>query len=529
MTKKKFQLLDCTFRDGGYYNNWNFSKAVVNSYVNFINNSRIEYVEIGFRFFKNAKYAGPFACIKDEQIKKIKFNPNIKLGIMINAADIIELSKKNSLEKVTEFFLKKKTESNLTFVRIAVHFHEIEKVLCFVKQAKIYGYQVMLNIMQASEKKIIIFKKIFTNIKKINSVDVLYFADSLGCMNPGEIKKVCNYFKKYWKKDFGFHAHDNKGKALINTLVAKENGAKWLDGTVQGMGRGAGNVKTESLLLEFYKNVLSKKEFLEILKISQNTFYNLKQKYHWGYSPYYHLAANNKIHPTYTQSILEESKYTNEEVVNLLSNLKKVKASSFDKTYLNKLTLEFNKNDNSKKIDDWALNKNILIISQGSFFLENKNKIVEFIKYNKPIVLSLNLNKEIPSKFINYYIASNQDRVILDFNQYKKLNKTLVIPEGNFKKLGLLKKSRNILNYGLKKTSKSLYAYSDHCETFSDLVLSYALCFSAIGRPKNIFLGGFDGYEDILKNKINQDIFTKFKKNYPSISMKPITKSVYKF
>ena len=71
MTKKKFQLLDCTFRDGGYYNNWNFSKAVVNSYVNFINNSRIEYVEIGFRFLKNAKYTGPFACIKDEKIKNI--------------------------------------------------------------------------------------------------------------------------------------------------------------------------------------------------------------------------------------------------------------------------------------------------------------------------------------------------------------------------------------------------------------------------------------------------------------------------
>ena len=58
-----------------------------------------------------------------------------------------------------------------------------------------------------------------------------------------------------------------------------------------------------------------------------------------------------------------------------MSNLRKIKASSYDKTYLNKLTLEFNKNDNSKKIDDWALNKNILIISQGSYFLKIKIKL----------------------------------------------------------------------------------------------------------------------------------------------------------
>ena len=50
--KSVFKVLDCTLRDGGYYNNWNFSNKIVNEYISSINQSGIDVVEIGFRFLK---------------------------------------------------------------------------------------------------------------------------------------------------------------------------------------------------------------------------------------------------------------------------------------------------------------------------------------------------------------------------------------------------------------------------------------------------------------------------------------------
>ena len=51
----KTNLLDCTLRDGGYYNNWNFSKKLVNEYINTMAESGVDIVELGFRFKKKKK------------------------------------------------------------------------------------------------------------------------------------------------------------------------------------------------------------------------------------------------------------------------------------------------------------------------------------------------------------------------------------------------------------------------------------------------------------------------------------------
>ena len=68
------------------------------------------------------------------------------------------------------------------------------------------------------------------------------------------IEDIYNYLKTGWNKPIGIHAHDNKNLALINSITAVKNGIDWCDATVRGMGRGAGNTATESLLLELSHN-----------------------------------------------------------------------------------------------------------------------------------------------------------------------------------------------------------------------------------------------------------------------------------
>ena len=88
MAKNKLKILDCTFRDGGYYNNWNFDKKIVNQYIKTLSYSPIKYVEIGFRKFKNNIALGETAFSSEKFLNSLKLNESIKYGVMVNASDL---------------------------------------------------------------------------------------------------------------------------------------------------------------------------------------------------------------------------------------------------------------------------------------------------------------------------------------------------------------------------------------------------------------------------------------------------------
>ena len=101
------------------------------------------------------------------------------------------------------------------------------------------GYKIALNLMQISE---ISEADLIKASKKINKskANIFYFADSLGSLNPSQVAKIIKIIKLNWKNDLGIHAHDNLGKAILNTIEAIKSGVKWVDCTVTGMGRGTG-------------------------------------------------------------------------------------------------------------------------------------------------------------------------------------------------------------------------------------------------------------------------------------------------
>ena len=88
--KKEINLLDCTFRDGGYYNNWNFDKKIINEYFKSIKKCKIKFVELGFRFLDKSKIKGPTAYSKDSFINKLKIPSGISIGVMVNAGDLLK-------------------------------------------------------------------------------------------------------------------------------------------------------------------------------------------------------------------------------------------------------------------------------------------------------------------------------------------------------------------------------------------------------------------------------------------------------
>ena len=104
---KKVLHLDCTLRDGGYYNNWNFDKNLVNKYLFAMKSINIDYVEIGFRFIEQDKKKGKLAYCSEGYLNSLIIPKGIKIAVMINASDFI---KDGNYQKdlIKKFFVKKK-------------------------------------------------------------------------------------------------------------------------------------------------------------------------------------------------------------------------------------------------------------------------------------------------------------------------------------------------------------------------------------------------------------------------------------
>ena len=208
MNLKDLKILDCTLRDGGYYNNWNFNNKFINNYLKLMSKIGVNLVEIGFRSLRDDRVMGNTAYSTNQFLSSLKIPNNLKIGVMVNASDFFD-GKLNFKEKLKKYFYNVKSYK-IYFIRLACHFREIEKIIPIIKWLKKKNIVVTINLMQISEIKSakINIKKIFSKFEKAG-VDVLYLADSLGCMTQKNVKDIFKLFKKNWKKPMGFHPHDN--------------------------------------------------------------------------------------------------------------------------------------------------------------------------------------------------------------------------------------------------------------------------------------------------------------------------------
>ncbi len=522
--KNNIKILDCTFRDGGYYNNWDFSDSLVKRYVKSINDSNVDIVEVGFRFLTKNNF-GKFSITNENLIKKLKFKKNLSLAIMINGADF--LHEKNHIKLIKKHFIKKKF-SRISIIRIAAHLKDIDKLIPYIKILKNYGYKMILNLMQIDRVTNRELKKTLAILEKTKAVDVFYFADSFGNLNPKSIRSICKVINNNWNRDFGFHAHDNCGLAFKNCLTANAEGAKWIDSTIQGMGRGAGNLKTEEILKYLSSNKINNYNFSTIEKLAKTDFQKLKLKYNWGKSYFYYLSAKKNIHPSYIQVILADKRYNKKEIVKIINQLSKIKSSSFNPIRLQNIVndkLNFRDCWNAK---EWCNKKNILILGQGNSIKKNYNKIINFIKKKQCQVLSLNINKHINDKFIKYYLACNESRIMIDYKKYLNFANKTILPETRVNKLMQKKFPKKIKNYGMIVKSERFKPFGKYCEIPNNLAISYALALCHIGKAKNIFLAGFDGYKKRKNLDLDMNDFLLFlKKHHSYVKLKSITPTSY--
>lgn len=524
----KLTLLDCTLRDGGYYTNWNFSKQLIEEYLNAMSAIGVDFVELGFRSSKNTSFKGPMAYTTDSYIETLNIPSNINIGVMVNASELCNQISIN--DTLTKLFPKNADESKVKLVRIACHFHEFIEVLPSSKWFKERGYQVGFNIMQASERNCEDFKLLAKEASSF-PIDALYFADSLGSLNQDDIERIITCFRTHWNGPIGIHAHDNMKKAIQNTLFAIEHGVSWLDATITGMGRGPGNTQIEYLVTELCHKNGNQCNIVPLLELIENHFLPMQKKYDWGTNVYYYLAGIYRIHPTFIQNMLIDNRYRSEDILAAIEYLRLTEnATSFDLNTLEN-TRSFYKSETAGNWNPKMLieGKEVLIIGAGPSAKEHYQALESYIQRKKPLVIALNTESSVDPSLVNLRIASHPIRVLADYEYYTNFKKPLVLPYSMLPiEVSNLLKSEYVYDYGLKIENNRFEFHENYCVIPSPFVLAYALGIVTVGNARKIFLAGFDGYgADDPRTLEIKELFDLYKSEKDSIEISSVTPTRY--
>lgn len=139
--------------------------------------------------------------------------------------------------------------AGLGMVRLVYHPNWFDQIVSLAAQAKAHGLRVTVNIALASRYRNDSLLQHAKRICAAGPVDVLYVADTCGALDPGRVSELIASLRVVTGTEIGFHAHDFLTLAYANCLAANAGGASYLDCSVLGLGRGAGNWQTELALI----------------------------------------------------------------------------------------------------------------------------------------------------------------------------------------------------------------------------------------------------------------------------------------
>ncbi|MCP5462837.1 MAG: nucleoid-structuring protein H-NS [bacterium] len=288
MFREAIKVMDCTIRDGGLMNNHQFDLDFVRDVYKAVSESGMDYMEIGYknsrRMFSAEEY-GLWKFCDDEDIYKViqGVENGAKVSVMVDIGRV-------DIEDV-----KPAKESPVDMIRVACYAKDIDKAIAMVNHFHSIGYETTINIMAISRVLENELEEALVQAEKESKADVVYIVDSFGSLYQESVEYLMKKFKSILKtKEVGMHMHNHQQLAFGNTIEGIIHGANYLDATIFGMGRAAGNCHTE-LLFGFLKN--PKFDIRPVLDIIAKRFIPLREKIEWGYVIPYMITGMLDAHP----------------------------------------------------------------------------------------------------------------------------------------------------------------------------------------------------------------------------------------
>lgn len=383
------KLLDCTLRDGGYINDWNFGEYTIREILAKLIESGVDYIEVGF-------------------LRDCVYEPNRTL--YNNCAEIAQILPENrGKTKFTAMSLHNKYNIDnlepydgrtIDAVRVTFHDYDIAEGLSYISKVRDKGYKVFanpINIMGYSDEMILRL------LQKVNEIKPYAFSivDTFGSMMKDDLLRIYSLIEHNLDRDIviGLHLHENL--ALSYSLAQdfinmKASGRECvIDASMLGMGRSPGNLCMELIMDYMNKRRSGHYDVNPVLDGIDDHIEQLKQIEPWGYSTAYALSAKYNLHRNYAEFLLDKGRLRAKQINQILGSIEDSKKTAYDETYIEGLYQDFQ----NKMIDDADTLKGLarhvagrkcLILAPGYSIISERHKIASYIEEEKPVVISAN-------------------------------------------------------------------------------------------------------------------------------------------
>lgn len=326
MNNKRTKLLDCTLRDGGYVNNWDFGLDNIKTIITGLQNARIDYIETGFLVDKKiTKNQSLFNKIDEintilpQNCDKNRFFAMISYG-------------KFDINRLPEYY-----DNLISGIRFIFKKQNLKDALKTCREIKSKGYRLFINptFINQYEKE-----ELIELIRQINQIHPAGFTivDSTGGLNEKVSAEIFSLSDKYLDKDIciGFHSHNNLNLSLENAKVLNSVNTEReiiLDCSISGIGRGAGNLSTQEIIQYINSNYNIK----PVQELADKIILPIRSRNFWGYSIENYYSAKNFCHPYYARYLAKKNSLPADIVNKILENIPDEKKNIYDKDLIENL------------------------------------------------------------------------------------------------------------------------------------------------------------------------------------------------
>ncbi|MCR5214608.1 MAG: aldolase catalytic domain-containing protein [Eubacterium sp.] len=501
---RDLKLLDCTIRDGGYLNDWNFGHDNLISIYERLIDADVDYIELGFlddrREFDINRSIMPDTDCMEKIYGAVDKKGKIALGMIDYGTCSID-------------HIKPASEAYIDGIRVIFKKHLRVQALDFCRQLKELGYIVfaqLVSVTSYTDEEMLDLIRLANEVKP----DAVSMVDTYGLMHQNNLTHFIDLLDKGLDPSIslGYHGHNNfqMGYANCIAMLAYDTERTMLvDGTLYGMGKSAGNAPIELVAMHMNEHYGKHYHISQMLEAIDANIMNFYQPATWGYNLFFYLAASNDCHPNYVADLMNKKTLSIKSINELLSRLEGEKKLLYDKKYMENLYLEYQSNDiddseSLEKLGQALTDKTLLIIGPGKTVVDEEDKIKSFLEgQNRE-------NVEIIS--INYVPTRLEPDMVFVSNSKRYLQMSTV----------LSKKRKNLELIGTSNVT-SRTAMFDYNLNYSSLIdeeaeiidNSFIMLLKVMAKVglKKVYVAGFDGYSDDKLNFINPDMEYTFIKD----------------
>lgn len=310
-------LLDCTLRDGGYINNWEFGYDNIKYVAQMVAEAGIEIVELGF--LRDEIYSKDRAVWNSLE-KVSEFIPQ-KRGTLF--ALMGESFNMYPIEKVVD-----KSKTCVDILRVICWRKLQEQSIEYCQRLVDKGYKVCIQPDRVNQYSLDEFKKLCEEYSQINPF-AIYVVDSNGFLSQNKIIEYLKAADEVLPKEvrLGYHGHNSimqaEGAAelFVDTIVGRD---VIVDGSVYGIGRASGNLNEEIFAHYLNKNYKKHYDLLKLVEVYQNCIGEIYQKTHWGYSIESFLSSVYQANPNYATILSSQYNILPSEIAKIIGSLSDV-------------------------------------------------------------------------------------------------------------------------------------------------------------------------------------------------------------